>query len=72
MDSRIKPNTRGCFAFGEFSVVCGNARAERPFGGDSAREVSPPAVGIGDRLCEADSPLLFAPEAVLEVEEPFC
>ena len=28
IDSRIKPNTRGCFAFGEFSVVCCENSAE--------------------------------------------
>ena len=71
MGLRIKPNCRADFDPAEFSVVCGNDRAAWPFDDDSAREVSPPAVGIGDRLCEADSPLLFAPEAVLEVEEPF-
>ena len=42
MDLRLKPNTRGCFAFDEFSVVCAIERAPRPFWGVSAREVSPP------------------------------
>ena len=58
IDSRIKPNTRGCFAFGEFSVVCGNDRTAWPFGDDSAREVSPP--------CD------FSQHDVFEERRPFC
>ena len=42
MDLRVKPNCRAGFDLAEFSVVCGNDHAAWPFGGDSAREVSPP------------------------------
>ena len=134
MDWRIKPNTRGCFAFREFSVVCGIELAERPFRDDSARKVSPPRdfsqhdsfkekrpflpfpmqstyLGCGhfvignlrqkenftpqkcanahstkkawpeghalgrsawvDGLCQANLPLLLAPQIALDVEKPF-
>ena len=42
MGLRIKLNCRAGFDLAEFSVMCGNDRAAWPFGGDSAREVSPP------------------------------
>ena len=38
IDLRIKPNTRGCFAFGEFSAVCGGNPVAGLLSGDSALE----------------------------------
>ena len=42
MDLRVKPNCRAVFDFPQFSFVCATERAQRPFWGFSAREVSPP------------------------------
>lgn len=58
MGLRIKPNCRADFDLAEFSVVCGNDRAAWPFGGDSAREVSPP--------CD------FSQHDVSKEKRPFC
>jgi len=42
MGLHIKPNCRADFDPAEFSVVCGNDHAAWLWGGNSAREVSPP------------------------------
>ena len=61
IDLRIKPNTRGCFAFGEFSAVCGGNPAAGLYRGFFAPFVSPPRDFSQHDVFEGKRPFLRFP-----------